>query len=227
MNIAYAHSPYPNPEILGFVQGDALSLGFFIIAFILGALHAFEPGHGKAVGAAYLVGSGGSVLNAVVYGAVTTATHVGMVFLLGFIVLFGSSFFMPNISSTLQLISGIIIIITGLWMFRRGEHHHKKAGILSLALSAGIIPCPTAIAILLTAVYFNKLLLGLMLLIVFSAGIGLTLTAVGIASTKSSGIIFKRLEKYHHTIPKVSGLIVAILGVILTVSVLPSFVANP
>ena len=96
------------------MQNDIFSFSFLLIGVFLGALHALEPGHGKAVGAAYLGGSKGSILNAVLYGIASTATHVGMVFLLAFVVLFGSMFFMPNITASLQLLSGFIIIGTGL-----------------------------------------------------------------------------------------------------------------
>ena len=56
-----------------------LSLWFLItaafIAFGLGALHALEPGHGKTIVAAYLVGSRGTARHALLLGVIVTASH--------------------------------------------------------------------------------------------------------------------------------------------------------
>src|SRR2546427_196048 len=50
----------------------AVTLG---IAFLLGAAHALTPGHGKTIVAAYLVGSRGTIWDAVYLGSVVTLTH--------------------------------------------------------------------------------------------------------------------------------------------------------
>jgi hypothetical protein len=54
-----------------------------LIAAGLGALHALEPGHGKTIVAAYLVGSRGTARHAVLLGIVVTAAHTAGVYLLG------------------------------------------------------------------------------------------------------------------------------------------------
>src|SRR5215470_14415720 len=46
-----------------------------VVAAALGALHALEPGHGKTVVAAYLVGSRGTAWHAVLLGLIVMATH--------------------------------------------------------------------------------------------------------------------------------------------------------
>src|SRR5580692_2418232 len=62
-------------------------LGFWVlfsaalIAAGLGALHALEPGHGKTIVAAYLVGSRGTARHAVLLGIVVTAAHTAGVYL--------------------------------------------------------------------------------------------------------------------------------------------------
>lgn len=59
---------------------------FFValsVAFLLGALHALSPGHGKTLVAAYLVGSRGTVWHAVFLGMVVTLTHTSSVIVLG------------------------------------------------------------------------------------------------------------------------------------------------
>src|SRR5207247_2980681 len=61
-----------------------------LIAFGLGAAHALEPGHGKTVVAAYLVGSRGTPKHAVWLGLIVTLTHTFGVFALGLLTLFAS-----------------------------------------------------------------------------------------------------------------------------------------
>src|SRR6266705_3571254 len=45
------------------------------IAFLLGALHAMSPGHGKTLVAAYLVGNRGTARHAIFLGGIVTFTH--------------------------------------------------------------------------------------------------------------------------------------------------------
>jgi ABC-type nickel/cobalt efflux system permease component RcnA len=112
------------------------SVGFFclLVAFGLGALHAFEPGHGKTMVAAYLVGTRGTPKHAVLLGLMTTFTHTVSVFLLGFVTLFLSHYIMPDrMSKVLGVISGLSIVwIGGLMLYKRlwklmggdSQHHH-------------------------------------------------------------------------------------------------------
>ncbi|MBN2090734.1 sulfite exporter TauE/SafE family protein [candidate division KSB1 bacterium] len=87
------------------------------VAFVLGALHALGPGHGKGLMAAYLVGSKGRIIDAVVLALTLTISHVASVILLGFITLWISDFFMPEkMSKWFGFISGLSIVGIGLWL---------------------------------------------------------------------------------------------------------------
>ena len=66
-----------NEPTAGFL---AIALG---VSFLAGAAHALTPGHGKAVVAAYLAGSRGTIGDAVYLGTVVTVTHTAGVFALG------------------------------------------------------------------------------------------------------------------------------------------------
>ena len=74
------------------LQRPRLNIRFVLfaltIAGFLGAAHALEPGHGKTVVAAYLVGTRGTVWNAIFLGIVVTLTHVLSIVILGLITLF-------------------------------------------------------------------------------------------------------------------------------------------
>src|SRR5580704_4593874 len=108
------------------------------VAFWLGAMHALEPGHGKTIVAAYLVGSRGNMKHAALLGATVTFTHTISVFLLGIGTLLLSSYIVPEkIIPVLGVISGVSIVLIGGWLFYKrwrafrhdlahahGHHHH-------------------------------------------------------------------------------------------------------
>jgi nickel/cobalt exporter len=53
--------------------------------------------------------------------------------------------------------------------------------LLALGVSGGLIPCPSAMVLLLAAVALNKVAYGMLLVLGFSAGLAVTLTLVGLA----------------------------------------------
>ena len=54
---------------------DTLGLVYFPAAVALGALHALEPGHAKALTAAYLIGIKGTKRDSIILGLSVAATH--------------------------------------------------------------------------------------------------------------------------------------------------------
>ncbi len=105
------------------------------VAFLAGAAHALTPGHGKAIVAAYLAGSRGTVWDAVYLGSVVTVTHTATVFTLGLITLYATQhFLMEEIYAWLSVSSGLLIVAIGGWLlrarwrsFRSGEADHGHA----------------------------------------------------------------------------------------------------
>ena len=102
-------------------------------SFGLGALHALEPGHGKTVIGAYLVGSKGTSWDAVVLGVVVTLTHTGIVIILGILSTVAAVYFVPDaVQKVLEVVSGLLIVGVGGWMIglrirqaTRHRHGHK------------------------------------------------------------------------------------------------------
>lgn len=102
------------------------------IAFGIGAAHALEPGHGKTMVAAYLVGSRGTWRHAVWLGGITTFTHTFTVFLLGMATLAASQFFSTErIYPILSIASALTMVGLGAWLlwkrthaWRHHHHHH-------------------------------------------------------------------------------------------------------
>src|SRR5207247_1868350 len=56
-------------------KGKGVLLFLLLAAFGWGALHALSPGHGKAMVAAYLVGTRGTARHALALGGTVTVTH--------------------------------------------------------------------------------------------------------------------------------------------------------
>ncbi|MGR0481199.1 MAG: HoxN/HupN/NixA family nickel/cobalt transporter [Candidatus Electronema sp. V4] len=108
-------------------------------AIFLGALHAFEPGHGKTLIAAYMVGTRGRAWDGVLLGTIVTVTHTFSVILLGLAAMMLSKRYSDEtLHNWLGLVSAAMILIVGIWMLRQrlsgaghshfhlfgGHHHH-------------------------------------------------------------------------------------------------------
>jgi nickel/cobalt transporter (NicO) family protein len=102
------------------------------ISFVLGALHALTPGHGKTLVAAYLVGQHGTKKDAFILALMTTITHTSSIYILGFISIFATSYFLPEkIIPALEAISALSIFGLGIWLlskrldeYKHGHSHH-------------------------------------------------------------------------------------------------------
>jgi high-affinity nickel-transport protein len=221
----------PRSAFTELITTRSMSLWFLItaafIALGLGALHALEPGHGKTIVAAYLVGSRGTAWHAVLLGLIVTASHTAGVFALGAITLYASRYIVPEqLYPWLGVISGLTIAGLGGYMFLRrwnghdhghshghshshGHTHSHVSGqshshwfpsvkqnadahqpiepaqsvsfyqLFALGITGGIIPCPAALVVLLSAFALHRIGLGFFLIIAFSLGLAAVLIAFG------------------------------------------------
>jgi ABC-type nickel/cobalt efflux system permease component RcnA len=305
-----------------------------LIALVLGALHAFSPGHGKTVVGAYLIGSRGTIRHAVFLGITVTVTHTLGVFALGLATLFASQFVMPaKLFPILSLVSGLLVVVIGLTLFIRRlrggrhehahshdpapvpaagaeaerpveimaedanavsreqkpasarasalspayagvavadaghrhehmhghqhthdhphAHHHDHAhghshthgalththggsththappgsegekvtwkSLLGLGISGGLIPCPSAMVLLLATIALHKTAYGLVLVLAFSLGLAITLTGVGTAFLYARRL-FGRARvpgRLVQTLPIISAGIITCIGIVI------------
>ena len=102
-----------------------------VISFVLGGLHALTPGHGKAIVAAYLVGSKGRIIDAVFLGIVVTFTHTFSVIALGVVMLVVQGFAPEDIVPWLSLFSGVLIVGIGAWLFTKNMKAYYSDGVHS------------------------------------------------------------------------------------------------
>ena len=219
--------------------GGGLSLLLLLAAFGWGAVHALSPGHGKAMVAAYLVGTRGTPRHAVALGLIVTFTHTIGVFALGAVTLTLSAVIVPErLYPWLSLASGLLVIGVGASVLRsrlrarRAHHHHHHhhhperitwRGLVAMGASAGLLPCPSALVVLLAAIAQHEVGLGLVLILAFSAGLAATLTAAGLAVV-ASGRALKQLggpSRLVAALPTASALAIVVVGCALTVKAVP------
>jgi ABC-type nickel/cobalt efflux system permease component RcnA len=288
-----------------------------LVASVLGALHAFSPGHGKTIVGAYLIGSRGTARHAAFLGLTVTVTHTLGVFVLGFATLFASRFIVPErLFPVLSLVSGLIVLGMGMvllaarwrrahdalvgrgvarrWVSPGHEHPHGHGhghdhvhtadhihdhvddhdhdhdhehghqhllaheahshwhtgalvhshggsvhshlppgadgtevtwrGLLALGISGGLIPCPSAMVLLLAAVALNKTAYGMLLVLGFSIGLAVTLTGVGLAFVYARSRLPRPTAsaRWPLVLPVVSAAAVTVLGFVLCFGALQS-----
>jgi ABC-type nickel/cobalt efflux system permease component RcnA len=218
------------------LSGETLPLKLILIgmaaAFALGALHAFSPGHGKTVVAAYLVGNRGTGRHAAFLGSVVTLTHTAGVFLLGIVTLFLSRYVVPEkLYPWIGFVSGLTILYIGLTLFRQRlsglDHDHGPDGhshdvpqsitfrsLLALGFSGGIIPCPSALVVLLSAIALHRIAVGLLFIAAFSVGLASVLVGVGILVVRTSRLLsrFDSQNWAARVLPVVSAAIISVIG---------------
>jgi nickel/cobalt transporter (NicO) family protein len=232
--------------------GHGVLLVLLLVAFGWGAIHALSPGHGKAMVAAYLIGTRGTARHAVGLGAIVTVTHTIGVFALGLVTLALSQYILPeDLYPWLNLVAGLLVVAVGLGVLRSRvrwgramraqaaeahqhahphDHDHSHVpdrvtwkGLVGMGTAAGLIPCPSALVVLLGAVAQHEVGLGLILIVAFSLGLAATLTALGLAVVYAkravSRISFS--SRIAAALPAVSAVAIVCVGLMLAVQAIP------
>jgi ABC-type nickel/cobalt efflux system permease component RcnA len=236
------------------IAKDNLSVGFVLVALLLaffwGAAHALSPGHGKSIVAAYLVGSRGTPRHALLLGATVTITHTIGVFALGLVTLALSEFILPEqLYPWLNLVSALLVVGVGCSVLRarmrhrrahvHDHHHHHDhdhdhshdqtlslRGLLGVGISGGLIPCPTALVVLLAAISLHRVGYGLVLIVAFSLGLAATISGIGLVAVSAKRLSSRvRLDgTVVRVLPALSAAVVLLLGVGMTLRALPKVI---
>jgi ABC-type nickel/cobalt efflux system permease component RcnA len=195
------------------VDSDVGLAMLLLLAFVFGAAHALQPGHGKTLVAAYLVGENGTIAHAFFLGLVTTLTHTSSAILIALVI----PLFYPDmdteIAFALELGCGLLIVVMAFWLLMRrlagqadhvhlfgGHHHHHHDGhehhhlppgekvslwaLITLGIAGGIVPCVDALALLTLTFVTKQIWLGLPMILAFSLGLASVLVAVGVMVVK-------------------------------------------
>jgi nickel/cobalt transporter (NicO) family protein len=219
----------------------AVLLGSLVLAVFWGAAHALSPGHGKTIVTAYLVGSRGTPWHAALLGLITTVTHTAGVFALGGITLLLSNWIVPDrLYPWLDLSAGLLVVGVGAAVLvgrarharahRHGHahHHHHHDGnglrsLLAVGVSGGLLPCPSALVVLLAAISLHRVGFGLLLVLAFSLGLAAAITAVGLVAVlaKNAFARFDGRGRLVAVLPAVSAGVIVLTGAAMVVRAVP------
>lgn len=105
-----------------------------------------------------------------------------------------------------------------------GGHTHMPdeiswSGLVALGASGGLVPCETALVLLLTAIALRRVGLGLVLLVSFSLGLALVLMAIGILVIYAKNLLpdsAKSGNAFFRWVPVASAAGVMVLGLLMT-----------
>lgn len=109
-----------------------------------------------------------------------------------------------------------------------GGHTHEMpdritpGSLIALGISGGIVPCPSALVVLLAAIALNRTAFGLLLIVAFSFGLAAVLIAIGIVMLRARRI-FERFASKGSWLPRlpiVSSLVIAALGMVIAIQAL-------
>lgn len=202
--------------------------------------------------AAYLVGTKGTPRHAFLLGGTVTLAHTAGVFAIGVVTLALSRFFVPErLYPWLTLVSGLLVVAVGAAVLRQrlrarghaGHEHHRdhlhehthhhhhhhdltSKGILGVGVAAGLLPCPSALVVLLSAIALHRVGLGLALIVAFSVGLAATITAIGLAAVLARRA-FGRLSlngPVVRALPSMSAGLILAVGLLITARALPGVV---
>jgi ABC-type nickel/cobalt efflux system permease component RcnA len=224
-------------------SGKGVLILLLLAAFAWGALHALSPGHGKSMVAAYLVGTRGTARHAVALGATVTIAHTAGVFALGLVTLALSQYVLPeDLYPWLALASGLLVLAVGIGVLRsrvrkaRHHHHHHDdhhhhhhdsevswRSLIAMGASAGLIPCPSALVVLLAALSQHQVALGLVLITAFSLGLAATITGIGLVVVYARAQLSRlnASSRVATALPAVSALVIVVVGCVLTAKAVP------
>lgn len=110
-----------------------------------------------------------------------------------------------------------------------GDHHHEPQfpgaakeqkgvswrSLLSLGVAGGLVPCPTALVVLLAAVALNRISLGLLMILFFSLGLAAVLILIGILTVTASKFTarFSESQAWIQKLPVFSAGVVMVVGI--------------
>jgi ABC-type nickel/cobalt efflux system permease component RcnA len=106
------------------------------------------------------------------------------------------------------------------------EHGHLASGekvtlraLVSLGVSGGLVPCPSALVVLLSSIAYRRVALGLAMVLAFSVGLAMVLVGIGVALVLARQA-FRRMRppgKWMEWLPVASALVIVALGVAMCV----------
>jgi len=204
--------------------------------FILGALHALEPGHGKSFIAAYLIGEKLSLRNILMLGISLLFSHFLLLIIIAVLMRFlFSAQPAEEIHEWLTWAGPVIILIFGFYLLLHHRHSHEEKEMFhshscthgeskadSLKKSAlvgaisGLLPCPTVIAPILMSGAVNNFHNAIFYILLYVLGMGVVMVSVMLLFFLLKETLIKRLDFFSAKINPhlVSAVLIIIVGAV-------------
>ena len=133
----------------------------------------------------------------------------------------------------------------GAWRHARahasGHHHHHDhdhdhhghshvpeegtgmRGLVAVGVSGGLLPCPSALVVLLAAISLHRVAFGLLLILAFSTGLALAITGVGLVAVVAKKAFARKTfdGRLVRALPALSALVIVLAGVAMTARAFP------
>jgi ABC-type nickel/cobalt efflux system permease component RcnA len=191
-----------------------------LVAIALGAIHGVSPGHGKTLVAGYLIGSRGTLRQAVWLGLTVAIAHTVGVLLLGAVTLGATALLLPErVIEWLALGSALLVMGLGASLVLAQLRHRRRAAdhdqahshphphphphddhgpalttraLAALGIVGGIVPSASALLVLLVAVSLHRLAFGLLLVGAFGLGMAFVLAGISASVVVLRGRLARR-----------------------------------
>ena len=220
--------------------------------------------------AAYLVGTRGTLRQALALGLIVTATHTAGVYLLGVVTLALSHYIVPErLYPWLGVLAGMLMTGLGCGLLLRryadapeahphphrhahghaqGSTHHQETvphahpwthqalhhphtvvepisrrALLALGITGGIVPCPAALVVLLSAIALHRVGFGLLLIVAFSVGLAGVLMTLGLVMVSARHVLARFQGEGRlltRWLPLTSAAVITVFGMVMIVQAL-------
>jgi nickel/cobalt transporter (NicO) family protein len=97
-------------------------------------------------------------------------------------------------------------------------------GLVAVGVSGGLLPCPSALVVLLAAISLHRVGFGLALVLAFSVGLALTITAIGLVAVLAKRA-FARVNFENRLVsllPALSAVVILVAGLAMTIHAIPT-----
>jgi ABC-type nickel/cobalt efflux system permease component RcnA len=161
------------------------------------------------------------------------------VFALGLVTLALSQWIVPDrLYPWIDLTAGLFVVSIGLTVlrarFRHARHHHhdhhhhhdqelSRRSLLAVGVSGGLLPCPSALVVLLAAISLHRVAFGMILIVAFSTGLALSITGLGLIAVLAKRAFARRSFDglLVRVLPALSAAVILVAGIAMTARAIP------
>lgn len=206
-------------------NGDWRQLAVFLpMGIVFGAVHALTPGHSKMVLATYLAGTPAAWRQGLGTATLLSAVHVSISVIIVVLSLPLISVALGSVGRAplLEDISRGFLGLIGLWLIvfalrPAPNHPHPTRRNAAFAITAGLIPCPLTLFVMIFAVTRGVPQVGLAFAAVMMVGVTLTLGAVALTALYARHSLERVLTSHPRALAQTAATLQVLTGIVLVI----------